>query len=398
MTSAAVVGIGAALTVAIAGWSLRWRLTPARRPAASAAPLPIRATPTPKPSQRIHLARRRRHRVPDEQQLAAWCQHVARQVRTGASLPSAFEAACEGVPSVGAEFDDVVRAQARGASLAGALAKRADDGEAVGLVVAVVRTCARLGGPAAEPLDRACATLHRRAAARSERRVHSAQAEISAKVLTLLPLGVLALLVASDGGVRQALGRPIVQTCLVVGLLLNATGWWWMRRIIARPDRAPRRLARRRLHAASRSLPEGIELLVACLHAGLTPAQLVEHVLDDLPDALRPAFESVNHRLHRGQRFADAIAELPAHIGPEAHALSDSLAAAERYGLPLGPVLDRLATEAVEARRRHGEADARRLPVRLSFPLVATTLPSFVLIAIAPAVIGALSTLTVPTA
>jgi len=98
-----------------------------------------------------------------------------------------------------------------------------------------------------------------------------------------------------------------------------------------------------------------------------------------------------------GQRFADAIGALPAHIGAEAHALADSLGAAERYGLPLGPVLDRLAAEAVDARRRHGEADARRLPVRLSFPLVATTLPSFVLIAIAPAVVGALSTLTVPT-
>ena len=38
-------------------------------------------------------------------------------------------------------------------------------------------------------------------------------------------------------------------------------------------------------------------------------------------------------------------------------------------------------------------ASARRLPVRLTFPLVTCTLPSFVLLAIAPAVIGALSTL-----
>ncbi|CAN5768138.1 type II secretion system F family protein [soil metagenome] len=393
MTSAAAPAatLGAALTVALAGWYVRWQLPPARRP------VDLDARPQVPSTARAGRGRQRRRRTPDEQQLAAWCQHVARQVRTGSSLPSAFEAACERIPTVGAEFADVVRAQVRGSSLAGALARRDHDGEAVGLVVAVVRTCARLGGPAAEPLDRACATLHRRAAARCERRVHSAQAEMSAKVLTLLPLGVLTLLVATDADVRQALARPIVQTCLALGLALNALGWWWMRRIIANPDRAPRGLARRRLHAASRSLPEGIEILVACLHAGLTPAQLVEHVLDDLPEPLRPAFEAVNHRLHRGQRFADAIGELPVHIGAEAHALSDSLAAAERYGLPLGPVLDGLAAEAVDARRRHGEADARRLPVRLSFPLVATTLPSFVLIAIAPAVVGALSTLTVPT-
>ncbi|CAN5615674.1 type II secretion system F family protein [soil metagenome] len=392
MTAAApVAALGATVAVVTTGWFLRWQLAPARELFDARSPVPTSF------KQRSRRALAGRRVTLDEQQLAAWCQHVARHVRTGSSLPSAFDAGCERVPAVGAEFADVVRAQERGASLAGALARRVHDDEAVRLVVAVVRTCARLGGPSAEPLDRASATLHRRAAARCERRVHSAQAEMSAKVLTLLPLGVLALLVATDADVRQALGRPIVQICLALGLALNATGWWWMRRIIAHPDRAPRRLARRRLHAAGRALPEGIELLVSCLHAGLTPTQWVEHVLNDLPPALRPAFESLNHRLRRGQRFADAIGALPAHIGAEAHALADSLGAAERYGLPLGPVLDRLAAEAVDARRRHGEADARRLPVRLSFPLVATTLPSFVLIAIAPAVVGALSTLTVPT-
>ena len=68
----------------------------------------------------------------------------------------------------------------------------------------------------------------------------------------------------------------------------------------------------------------------------------------------------------------------------------------DRYGLPLAPVLERLAAEAVDSRRRLGEIDARKLPIRLAFPLVATVLPSFVLIALAPAVIGALSTLSIP--
>ena len=73
-------------------------------------------------------------------------------------------------------------------------------------------------------------------------------------------------------------------------------------------------------------------------------------------------------------------------------ALVSALGTAVRDGLPLAPVLDRLTDEANAERRRAGEAAARRLPVRLSFPLVACTLPSFVLLAIAPAVLGALST------
>ena len=57
-------------------------------------------------------------------------------------------------------------------------------------------------------------------------------------------------------------------------------------------------------------------------------------------------------------------------------------------------MLESLAHEARASRRRQHEATARRLPVRLSFPLVVCTLPSFVLLAIAPAVIAALSSLS----
>ena len=59
----------------------------------------------------------------------------------------------------------------------------------------------------------------------------------------------------------------------------------------------------------------------------------------------------------------------------------------------LAPALEQLSAEARRSRRRRDEADARRLPVRLSFPLVVCTLPSFVLLAIAPAVLAALSSL-----
>ena len=73
--------------------------------------------------------------------------------------------------------------------------------------------------------------------------------------------------------------------------------------------------------------------------------------------------------------------------------IADGIAAAERYGLPLAPVLDSLSEQAHAARRRLAEAEARRLPVRLSFPLVVCTLPSFALLAVVPAVLGTISSL-----
>jgi tight adherence protein C len=159
-----------------------------------------------------------------------------------------------------------------------------------------------------------------------------------------------------------------------------------------------RRRASARRRTVEAALPDAIELLVLCVHAGRSPAQAVVELARRAPAPLGDAFFAVERQLHRGRRLADALAELPRLVGPGARELASSIAMADREGLPLAPVLDRLAAEARAERRRLGEAAARRLPVRLSFPLVVCTLPSFVLLAIAPAVLGAISTLrgTVP--
>ena len=66
---------------------------------------------------------------------------------------------------------------------------------------------------------------------------------------------------------------------------------------------------------------------------------------------------------------------------------------AERYGAPLEPRLDRLVDEVRAARRRRSEEAARRVPVKLLFPLVGCILPAFGLLTVAPLIAGALRTL-----
>lgn len=154
------------------------------------------------------------------------------------------------------------------------------------------------------------------------------------------------------------------------------------------------RVSRRRTRrSAEAALPDAIELLVLAVHAGATPTRAIHDVQTLVAPVLRPAFGAVVHRLQRGQRLADAVAAIPELLGPRAGALADGIAAADRYGLPLGPVLDALATEARAERRRIGEAQARSLSVKLTFPLVSCTLPAFVLVAIVPAVLGSLGSL-----
>ena len=155
----------------------------------------------------------------------------------------------------------------------------------------------------------------------------------------------------------------------------------------------PIRAARRRRHDAERAFPDALDLLVLGIQTGLTPQQAIAELAVSAPESVRGAFALTVHRCERGQSFADALSALPETLGPGAMGLADVIATSDRYGLPLGPVLDQLTTEARDSRRRLDQADARKLPVRLSFPLVVCTLPSFVLLAIAPAVIAALSSL-----
>ena len=170
-------------------------------------------------------------------------------------------------------------------------------------------------------------------------------------------------------------------------------------RLTRRADVVPtlerRTLTRRRafMRRADRALPDAIDLFVLAVRAGHLPAVAVDIVLPHLAPALQPAFAEVATAVRTGTRFADALAVLPLRLGPQAAPLADSLIAADRYGLPLAPVLDRLADEARQHRRRLADASARQLPVRLSLPLVLCTLPSFVLLAVVPLLLAAFSSL-----
>jgi Flp pilus assembly protein TadB len=193
------------------------------------------------------------------------------------------------------------------------------------------------------------------------------------RTLTILTIAFVA------GGAVAAMGAMPV--------LVTAAACWLVR---LRRRRSSAIATQRAIEVA---MPDAVELLVLCVRAGCSPTQAVVELVARAPPPLRPAFAAVELRLHRGQGLADAVGALAEHAGPTGRDVARAIAIADRDGLPMAPVLDRLVAESRATRRRLGEAAARRLPVRLTFPLVTCTLPSFVLLAIAPAVLGALSTL-----
>lgn len=144
-------------------------------------------------------------------------------------------------------------------------------------------------------------------------------------------------------------------------------------------------------------MADTVDLLVLGLRAGLLPLPALRELVDDCPPSVAPALAAVLSDVDHGIRLGDALRRLPALVAPAhvalAQLVADQLIAAEIHGLPLAPVLERLATDTRDRRRRDLEAAIRRLPVRLALPLVLCTLPSFVLVAVVPLLIAALTSL-----
>ena len=155
----------------------------------------------------------------------------------------------------------------------------------------------------------------------------------------------------------------------------------------------PLSLARRDRALIIAGLPDATDLLLVAIHAGLTPELALLRLALYLDGPLRRAVDNVFAHVQDGERFGEALDALVNDLGEPARPLAAALAGSERYGLAIGPSLETVATIARENRRRAAETAARKLPVRLSFPLVLCILPAFVILTVVPAIFGALRAL-----
>lgn len=207
------------------------------------------ATRTRRSISRVRDRRLRRRGVtPDA--VASWCDSIASRVRGGTTLREAVQFDTPADQLLSVLTDDLRLRLSRGEPLVGAINRvRQRDrsptdheanlrgtsmpgAENLELALSVLGCAAEVGGSPAAPLDSVAAALRLRSADRQERASHSAQATLSAHVLTVVPLGTLGLFIATTPDVRSVLSTSIGASCLLLGLLLNTTGWLWMRRMI----------------------------------------------------------------------------------------------------------------------------------------------------------------------
>ena len=143
-----------------------------------------------------------------------------------------------------------------------------------------------------------------------------------------------------------------------------------------------------------RHLPDTVDLLALAIGAGQTTRQAVATLAHSAPPPFAAAFAEVDRRAGRGERLVDALDALPAQLGPAVQPVgvgprgTRALRRGHRRRRSTSSRSRLVASAGLQA-----ETAARKLPVRLSFPLVCCILPAFALLTLAPLLAGALTSL-----
>lgn len=188
-----------------------------------------------------------------------------------------------------------------------------------------------------------------------------------------------------------------VGAAVLAGVAAAVVSPWWSVTAAGAAVGVGRVMARRRrskdLDRVVDELPEVVDLFVLAAGSGLNVALAVQAVARFASGRLGVALAEVEQVRLRGGRLADALDRLPQVVGEPVRPLAVALAAAERYGTPLVPALEALATEVRRQRRRRAEYAARQAPVKLIFPLVLCALPAFALLTVVPLLLATLRSL-----
>ena len=315
-------------------------------------------------------------------------ERVAGGLRAGSTPLRALTEAAQGADlpdSLAADLARVV-GRAEGEGLTAALDRWAAERPlpAVGAVAAALEVTAATGAPAAVALDGLAAGLRDRQDAAAELTAVSAQARLSAIVVSAAPAVSLGLSLLADPRVARTLFATAPgAACLLSGIALEGLAFLWMRRIV--------RCDSPRCGVGIRAEAIGVtaDLLAMAVASGLTPYLALEVALRFGPRTVGDRLEAVLTAAENGLGLADALDAEASHT-PALRPLLALVAASERSGSPVAAPLMRLAAATRAQSRRRAMARARTVPVRLLFPLVFLVLPAFLLLTVAPVVLASL--------
>jgi tight adherence protein C len=136
------------------------------------------------------------------------------------------------------------------------------------------------------------------------------------------------------------------------------------------------------------SLPEALDLLTICVEAGLGFDAALAQVARNLNGPLAEEFARVLQEMQIGKSRAEAMRALAERTSvPELRAFVSALTQSAELGIPVANVLREQAKEMRVRRRQRAEAQAQKIPVKITFPLVGCLLPALFVVVLGAGII-----------
>jgi len=155
------------------------------------------------------------------------------------------------------------------------------------------------------------------------------------------------------------------------------------------PGMALARLARRRQHRIRLGLPDGLDLLVVSVEAGLGLDQAIQRVAEELAFAhpeLADELRLINLELRAGKARAEALRNLADRTGlDDVSSLVAMLVQTDKFGTSVAQSLRVHADTLRTKRRQRAEEAAAKTGVKMVFPLVFCIFPAIWVVTIGPA-------------
>lgn len=223
--------------------------------------------------------------------------------------------------------------------------------------------------------------------ARLRRQLTLAGSSLSVAGFTLIWLasaaafpGAFLLLMLAGGADSVTLYFLGFLTLLFVGVYVP---YFWLARRVGRRQRK-----------ILRDLPNALDLVTTCVEAGLGLDAAFTKVTEKMRGPLSDELAYALGQTAMGRRRRDALRDVGARTGvPEVITFVNAIVHADYTGASIGQLLRVQAEQARLKRRQRIEADAQRIPIWMTFPLVLFLLPSLFIVILGPAGISAYESL-----
>lgn len=175
---------------------------------------------------------------------------------------------------------------------------------------------------------------------------------------------------------------------LFLGGLAGALSGLWLPFVVVS------HLGQKRQHEIQMLLPDALDMLTLCVEAGLPFDQALIQVASGTRGPLAREVARALHEMQMGKSRGEAMRALAGRTNvTELRMLATSVVQATELGVPVADVLRERAREMRLRRRQRAEEAARKVPVKILFPLVFCLFPALFIVILGPGVLRIMDTM-----